>query len=303
MDNPNMNDNDPSCPPEPSEAVYTKPNVRDKMNIIWHHYLVDESSKTTKSNRYTVKCVYCGKVFDGRLLRMQSHTMNKCTEVPLEVRETLILDAESAAAAIVAACATRPTVKPSTALSSLSKAHMAMKQYYEKAKLSRDDEEQYAVAVLKFFIACKIPMTTLDSPYFKDMFQTIKPSWDVPSRATFKNEYMGKALINMIDEMDPEDPPPPPPPHRPESAETTTLEEHPPVPPPPPEDVDKTTKRKHAATTTTTNDDDDDDDAKDDEDDIDDGCDTPAAVSVAATTHVAVADYVVVRRWKKSPHG
>ena len=72
----------------------------------------------------------------------------------------------------------------------LNKLQTGIQSYYGPVKLSIQMENDYALSLLCAIIVGHVSLNFVDSFYFEDFIQKIKPNWIVSSPTTFMDKYL-----------------------------------------------------------------------------------------------------------------
>jgi Protein of unknown function (DUF 659) len=185
-------------------------------SMIWKYYLISTSKKST-THRHLANCCYCNVVMDGKVQRMQKHTLN-CMKVGNEEKAHLyrhirdlptlgvpqddnnkVDDDESLSMNSSHSSSADKSYSSST---TLNKHQTGIQSYYGPVKLSQQMENDYALSLLRAIIVGNVSVNFIDSFYFEEFIRKIKPNWIVPSPTTFMDKYLVQLFATALENRD-----------------------------------------------------------------------------------------------------
>ena len=81
----------------------------------------------------------------------------------------------------------------------LNKLQKGIQSYYGPVKLSIQMGNDYALSLLCAIIVGHVSLNLVDSFYFEELLQKIKPNWVVPSPTTFMDNYIVQLFATALE--------------------------------------------------------------------------------------------------------
>jgi len=140
---------------------------------VWDHF---ELTDRNKSNRYTANCNFCNIAFpDARLDNIKKHILAECKDVPSEVRSTVQDEiSKEASAPTLLKTAVRKAAKRS--------AQSSLLDSFDTRAIGPQVQKDLDFSVLRFVVMGGLPFTVVDSPWFLDLVNKLRPAYVPPGR-------------------------------------------------------------------------------------------------------------------------
>jgi hypothetical protein len=146
-----------------------------KESHVWDHY----SKEPLGSGHYTAKCFFCSQTWArGRPDILKSHLALYCKEVPLSIKT------EYMEMLAIGTTSTNRKQKSSDTDSS--------------AEIDIDRKDKIDQALIRYFICCGIPFSTVNHPYFIDFVQSLCFAYNPPKRSLLSTTILDKETAIVL---------------------------------------------------------------------------------------------------------
>ncbi|GBC46360.2 ribonuclease H-like domain-containing protein [Rhizophagus irregularis DAOM 181602=DAOM 197198] len=168
-----------------STDLFDNQNIREvrrgrKESHVWDHYFKEPLG----SEHYTARCHYCNQNWSrGKPEILKSHLALYCKDVPLYIKTEYME---------MLAVGTTSTMNRKQKTDSDS-----------SAELTVDRKDKIDQALIRFFICCGIPFSTVGHPYFIDFVQSLCFAYGPPKRTTLSTTFLNHEtaiILNKIKE-------------------------------------------------------------------------------------------------------
>ncbi|CAB5317829.1 unnamed protein product [Rhizophagus irregularis] len=168
-----------------STDLFDNQNIREvrrgrKESHVWDHYFKEPLG----SGHYTARCHYCNQNWSrGKPEILKSHLALYCKDVPLYIKTEYME---------MLAVGTTSTMNRKQKTDSDS-----------SAELTADRKDKIDQALIRFFICCGIPFSTVGHPYFIDFVQSLCFAYGPPKRTTLSTTFLNHEtaiILNKIKE-------------------------------------------------------------------------------------------------------
>ncbi|POG72040.1 ribonuclease H-like domain-containing protein [Rhizophagus irregularis DAOM 181602=DAOM 197198] len=168
-----------------STDLFDNQNIREvsrgrKESHVWDHYFKEPLG----SVHYTARCHYCNQNWSrGKPEILKSHLALYCKDVPLYIKTEYME---------MLAVGTTSTMNRKQKTDSDS-----------SAELTVDRKDKIDQALIRFFICCGIPFSTVGHPYFIDFVQSLCFAYGPPKRTTLSTTFLNHEtaiILNKIKE-------------------------------------------------------------------------------------------------------
>lgn len=140
-----------------------------KESHVWDHYIKGPLG----SGHYTAKCHYCAQTWArGRPEILRSHLALYCKEVPISVK--------------------------SEYMELLATGTTSTKQQSNTDSSAEIDQDRINQALIRCFVCCGIPFSTVDHPYFIDFVQSLCHAYNLPSRSLLSTTILDKETSTVL---------------------------------------------------------------------------------------------------------
>jgi hypothetical protein len=170
-------------------------------SLILKNYLIS-TMKNTSTYCHCAKCHFWNVVMDGKVQRMQRHMLN-CEKVGHENKANLNHHLRSLPglpqdnkeefgvenSLAMSSSHSSSVVQSFPSSTTLNKLQTGIQSYYGPVILSIQMENDYALSLLCAVIVGHLSLNFVDSFYFEEFIQKIKPNWIVPSPTTFMDKH------------------------------------------------------------------------------------------------------------------
>ncbi|CAB4441379.1 unnamed protein product [Rhizophagus irregularis] len=166
-----------------STDLFDNQNIREvrkgrKESHVWDHYF----KEPLDSGHYTARCHYCNQNWSrGKPEILKSHLALYCKDVPLYIKTEYME---------MLAVGTTSTMnrKQKTDSDSL-------------AELTVDRKDKIDQALIRFFICCGIPFSTVGHPYFIDFVQSLCFAYGPPKRTTLSTTFLNHETAIVLNKI------------------------------------------------------------------------------------------------------
>ena len=149
-----------------------------KESHVWDHFIKEPLG----SGHYTAKCQYCAQSWSrGRPEILKSHIALYCKEVPLSVKT------EYMEMLAIGTTSTNRRQKSDTADSS--------------AEFNADRKDKIDQSLIRFFVCCGIPFSTVNHPYFVDFVQSLCFAYNPPKRTSLSTTILNKETTIVLNKI------------------------------------------------------------------------------------------------------
>lgn len=148
-----------------------------KESHVWDHYFKEPLG----SGHYTARCYYCNQNWSrGKPEILKSHLALYCKEVPLSTKTEYME---------MMATGTTSTNRKQKSDSDSS------------AELTVDRKDKIDQALIRFFICCEIPFSTVGHPYFIDFVQSLCFAYNPPKRTALSTTFLNKEITIVLNKI------------------------------------------------------------------------------------------------------
>jgi hypothetical protein len=152
-----------------------------KESLVWEHFI----KESLGSGHYSAKCYYCNHSWiRGKPEVLKSHLALYCTEVPLSIKTEYM--------EMIAVGSTASNRRQNTNANSLTEVDVVKKDKIDQA-------------LIRFFVCCGIPFSTVNHPYFVDFIQSLCFGYNPPKKdalsTTILNKEITLVMKNIQDEL------------------------------------------------------------------------------------------------------
>ena len=148
-----------------------------KESHVWDHFFKEPLG----SGHYTAKCNYCTQTWSrGRPEILKSHIALHCREVPLYIKT------EYMEMLAIGTTSTNRNKKSDTDSS---------------AELNADRKDKIDQALIRCFICCGIPFSTVNHPYFVDFVQSLCFAYNPPKRTSLSTTILNKETTIVLNKI------------------------------------------------------------------------------------------------------
>lgn len=146
-----------------------------KESHVWDHY----NKEPLGSGHYTAKCHYCTQTWSrGRPEILKSHLALYCKEVPLAIKS------EYMEMLAIGSTSTNRKQKLDTNSSA--------------AEIDADKKDRIDQALIRYFVCCGIPFSTVNHPYFIDFVQSLCFAYNPPKRSSLSTTILNKETAIVL---------------------------------------------------------------------------------------------------------
>ncbi|EXX61302.1 hypothetical protein RirG_172460 [Rhizophagus irregularis DAOM 197198w] len=146
-----------------------------KESHVWDHYI----KEPLDSGHYTAKCHYCIQTWSrGRPEILKSHLALYCKEVPLAIKS------EYMEMLAIGSTSTNRKQKLDTDSSA--------------AEIDADKKDRIDQALIRYFVCCGIPFSTVNHPYFIDFVQSLCFAYNPPKRSSLSTTILNKETAIVL---------------------------------------------------------------------------------------------------------
>ncbi|KIK75104.1 hypothetical protein PAXRUDRAFT_94925, partial [Paxillus rubicundulus Ve08.2h10] len=160
-----------------------------------------------KSNRYFWKCNLCGDMegstgtkIQGRDNNLPKHLTERCTAAPPEVRReahNFIASKTRSAATESGSSSQDPLTAMSEAIVPIGKRKKQSLDGYIDYPLTK---EHIDLSFFRFFVHANLPFLAIDNPFFHIFLNTIRPSYNPPSRYVLSHNLLDSEAVRVQQE-------------------------------------------------------------------------------------------------------
>ena len=115
--------------------------------------------------------------------------------LPQDIKEEVDKDSSLA----MSSSQSSSVVQSFSSSTTLTKLQTGIQGYYGPVKLSIQMENNYDLSLLCAIIVGHVSLNFVDSFYFEELIQKIKPNWVVPSPATFMDKYLVQLFATALE--------------------------------------------------------------------------------------------------------
>uniref|UniRef100_U9SXD0 BED-type domain-containing protein n=1 Tax=Rhizophagus irregularis (strain DAOM 181602 / DAOM 197198 / MUCL 43194) TaxID=747089 RepID=U9SXD0_RHIID len=146
-----------------------------KESHVWDHYFKEPLG----SGHYTARCHYCNQNWSrGKPEILKSHLALYCKDVPLSIKS------EYMEMLAIGSTSTNRKQKLDTDSSA--------------AEIDADKKDKIDQALIRFFICCGIPFSTVGHPYFIDFVQSLCFAYNPPKRSSLSTTILNKETAIVL---------------------------------------------------------------------------------------------------------
>lgn len=158
-----------------SDSTIQEAKRGPKPSHVWDHFIKDSLG----FGHYSAKCCFCAASWSrGRPDILKSHLALYCNEVPLNIKTEYIE---------LLASGMRSTNRKKETDSNDSSIEIDVNQ--------KDKIDQ---ALIRFFICCGIPFSTVNHPYFMDFIQSLCLGYIPPKRTVLSTNILNKEISTVL---------------------------------------------------------------------------------------------------------
>src|SRR3954447_25498971 len=163
-----------------NSVISDTPDIREARrgrleSHVWDHF----TKESLGSGHYSAKCHYCAASWSrGRPETLKSHLALYCNQVPVNIKmeytEMLAIGNTSA------------NRRQQTSSNDSS------------AELDINQADKIDQALVRFFVCCGIPFSTVDHPYFIDFVKSLCFGYNPPKRTTLSTTILNKEISGVL---------------------------------------------------------------------------------------------------------
>lgn len=149
-----------------------------KESPVWDHFI----KESIGSGHYSAKCNYCAQTWSrGRPEILKSHLALYCNEAPLSVKMEH--------------------------MEMLATSSTNRRQNFDTSSLTEVDSrrsDKIDQALIRFFVCCGIPFSTVSHPYFVDFVQSLCFRYNPPKKTTLSTTLLNKETSMVFEKINEE---------------------------------------------------------------------------------------------------
>ena len=169
------------------QSETTKNKSGRPKSIIWDTYI--KQGRQISKGHYNATCNFCGKFwYKGSPEACEDHLANLCPKVPSDTQD-LFLN-RLAAQSVEGNESTRKKRKTNNTQSKVV-------DFIESTKLTEERIDEIDRALVKAFVICGIPWSTIENPFFIELLKTLRPAYTPPSRENLSGRLLAKETAKV----------------------------------------------------------------------------------------------------------
>jgi hypothetical protein len=156
-----------------SESISYEVKRGRKETQVWEHF----TKESLGGGHYTAKCHYCENTWSrGRPDILKSHLALNCKEVPLNIKaEYMDLLATGA-----------------------TSVNRRQESDTDGSAIDTNKKDKIDQALIRCFVCCGIPFSTVNHPYFIDFVQSLCLSYNPPKRTSLSTTILDKKTVTVL---------------------------------------------------------------------------------------------------------
>lgn len=165
-----------------SDTTSESQNTRDtkrgrKESPVWDHFI----KESIGSGHYSAKCHYCDQSWSrGRPEVLKSHLALHCNEAPLNIKLEFM---------------------EMLATSDTSTNRRQISEADSLTDVNSRRSDKIDQALIRFFVCCGIPFSTVGHPYFVDFVQSLCFGYNPPKKTALSTTILNKEISMILEKI------------------------------------------------------------------------------------------------------